>query len=425
MTIPIISVTGTKGKTTTVAVIADVLQSLGCNTLKVDTTGHFVNGERKSTLDDARRVWGLVPTVSPGRYLFEVLHTPEDEKNTVAVFEAALGSSSLSGLGYRNHEVGVFLNVYEDHLGSSNRLQTQQDIADAKQFIFERLDPRSGVAVFNADDMLVTKKLEVIENKNQVVLLPVGLTFDYFDVESHLAAGGVALTREKQAIVLRSNDGDTVLADLTKIPWAFGGDFEPSVRNLLAAIGAIYGYYRGDLPENSREAVESVRLDPLAGRLTVLKAANGATVIADYAHEKVSLRTIARLARGLTREGGSVIGVVRLAYDRTDELIQETGKVIAENYDSLVVYDKIDGHFKQPKETVGSRFKQKIGYTSSVLADAIKEYNPSVERILREDEALARAAEIAQPGDVVVVIVNDDIKRSIDFIQEKFHADFI
>ena len=54
MSVPIISVTGTKGKTTTVAVIADVLQSLGKNVLKVDTTGHFLNGERRSTLDDSK-----------------------------------------------------------------------------------------------------------------------------------------------------------------------------------------------------------------------------------------------------------------------------------------------------------------------------------------------------------------------------------
>jgi hypothetical protein len=32
---------------------------------------------------------------------------------------------------------------------------------------------------------------------------------------------------------------------------------------------------------------------------------------------------------------------------------------------------------------------------------------------------------MAKPGDVVVHIVNDDIKRSIDLIKEKFNAEFV
>src|SRR5665811_1639645 len=99
--IPIISVTGTKGKTTTVFVIDDILRKLGYNVVKVDTTGHFVNGKRKSTLDDSKRVWHLVPSVCPGRYLWEFFSHPELCEKGVAVLECSLGSSATSGLGYR------------------------------------------------------------------------------------------------------------------------------------------------------------------------------------------------------------------------------------------------------------------------------------------------------------------------------------
>ncbi|MBI3889609.1 hypothetical protein HY312_03495, partial [Candidatus Saccharibacteria bacterium] len=196
-----------------------------------------------------------------------------------------------------------------------------------------------------------------------------------------------------------------------------------SIYNLMHAVGGLYGYFKGELPEKFREVIESVRLDQDGGRLTVFKAANGATIIADYAHEKVSLRTIAGLAKSIKQPEGKVIGVVRLAYDRSDSLIRETAEIIANNYDTVVVYDKIDGHFKHPKEIRGSLFKQEVGYTSSVLAEAIKEHNPNVDRIIREDEAVQRAAELVQPGDVVVIIVNDDIKRSIGFIKESFKAE--
>ncbi len=419
---PIISTTGTKGKTTTVAIIADVLQRLEKNVLKVDTTGHFLNGERQSTLDESRALWQLVPSVCPGRYLWE-FHAHPEMTDTVAILECSVGCSGGAGLGYRAHDVGIFLNVFEDHMGSSARLQTKEDIAFHKSFIFRRIK-NDGYAVFNADDPLVVSQLDKIKAAG-VSLIPVGIEFTHFDVKAHLAAGGTAITYRGSSIVILHADQETVAADVTNIPWAFQGKYLPSVYNLMHAVGGIFGYYKGELPANFRETIEAVRLDPYGGRLTVFRAANGATIIADYAHEKVSLQTIAELAKTMKQPNGKIIGVVRLAYDRSDSLIRETGKVIAENYDTVVVYDKIDGHFKHPKQIRSTLFKQEVGYTSSVLAEGIEKYNGNVERIIREDQAIERAAEIATAEDIVVIIVNDDIKRSIGFIQESFKAEFI
>lgn len=423
MDIPIISVTGTKGKTTTVAVIADVLRALEHNVLKVDTTGHFVNGERRSTLEDSKKTWRLVPSVCPGRYLWEFHANRELTENGVAVLECALGSSSTSGLGYRFHSVGVFLNVFEDHIGSSDRIQSRADIVTAKQFVFSRLIRQDGYAIFNADDEYVTGALT--ELPVGTTLVPVGLTFEAFDIDSHLKDGGVALTidADKQ-IVLRTKTKDTVIADLRLIPWTFDGQFVPSIWNLLSAAGALYGFYKGSLPAGFREALEAVRLDPYGGRLTLLRSSAGVTVLADYAHEKVSLALVARLARTRIGPNGRVIGVVRLAHDRTDELIQDTGKTIASEYDELIVYDKIDGVLRKATAR-GSRFKEIEGRTSKIFTTAIASVNPHVTRIVREDEALAYAAQAAQPGDVVVAIVNDDIERSIGFIKAMFKAEFV
>lgn len=424
-TVPIISVTGTKGKTTTVAIIADVLRKLERNVLKVDTTGHFVNGERRSTLEDSKQAWRLVPSVCPGRYLWEFHAHPELKENGVAVLECSLGCSASSGLGYRYHNVGVFLNVFEDHLGSSDRIQTKEDIAKAKEFVFSRLLHTNSYAAFNADDPLVVKSLAALPVQRGITKLPFGLTFGEFDIEGHLADGGVAFTvNDKSQIVLRDAQGDTVLMDLKNIPWTFNATFAPSTWNLLAAAAAVYGYLHGELPDNFNDLFESVRLDPYGGRLTMLQTQNNVKILADYAHEKQSLKLVAELARTQVTPPGRVIAVVRLAHDRTDELMRETGVFIADSYDQFVVYDKIDGHWRQATRK-GSRFIEVVGRTSQIFSDAIKEVNPNVERIIREDEAIERAAEIARPGDIVVVIVNDNIERSITFIKEKFKAEFV
>lgn len=425
MSVPIISVTGTKGKTTTVAVVADVLQKLQKNVLKVDTTGHFINGERRSTLDDSKASWRLVPSVCPGRYLWEFHANPTLVENGVAVLECSLGCSASSGLGYRYHKVGVFLNVFEDHIGSSDRISNKQDIAIAKEFIFSRILHDDSYAVFNADDSLVCGRLSVLPESVNINLIPCGITFSAFDITSHIEQGGKAITiNDKKCIVLRSKTGDRELFDITSIPWTFKGMFEPSVWNLLHAAGAIYGYLDGKLPKNFKDLMESVRLDPYGGRLTLLKNDSGVTVLADYAHEKQSLVQVASLARSFVAPGGRLIGVVRLAHDRADDLMVDTGKTIAPHYDQFVVFDKIDGFLRIPKVT-NSRFREIVGRTSEIFSGAIKEVNPATERVIREDEAINRAAELANPGDVVVVIVNDNIHRSIGFIKDAFKADFV
>lgn len=426
---PIISVTGTKGKTTTVAVIADILQKLDRNVLKVDTTGHFINSERRSTLDDSKAAWRLVPSVSPGRYLYEFLLHPRLKDNGVAVLECSLGCSAISGLGYRYHNVGVFLNVFEDHLGSSPRIQSKEDIMKAKAFIFSRLDVNSSAtAVFNADDRLVCRALEALSpvvQDNVDILLPVGFTFTHFDIATHIARGGRAITVVGTNIVLRSKDGDQMLADLRNVPWTFNGEFLPSVWNMVSAVGAVYGFLQGELPDNFREIVESVRLDPYGGRLTLLRAKNGTTILADYAHEKESLAAVAGLGRTLLGQNGHLTGVVRMAHDRTDELKFETGAAVGRAFDNVVVYEKIDGYWRQPKEMQYGRFKQEVGATSEVVTKGAQSVNERVVRIMREDKALDYAAKQAGPDDVVVVIVNDDIKRSIGFIKDAFEAEFV
>jgi cyanophycin synthetase len=425
MDVPIITITGTKGKTTTVNVVADVLRTLHKNVLKVDTTGHFVNGERRSTLKQASSLWGLVPSVSPGRYLYEFHANPELCEDGVAVLEASLGSSSLSGMGYRSHTVGVFLNVFEDHLGSSSRIQTKQDIADAKAFVFERIE-RGGWAICNADDPLVSAILTVVPDHLDVNILPCAIDFAHFDLGAHLEAGGKAITVRDNYVVLLSKEGEQPLVNLLALPWTFEAQFMPSVWNAMMAAAALYGYSNGAWNEQMTEAFESVRLDPYGGRLTPLRAANGAQIIADYAHEKVSLVEVAKLAKRLAKPGGKVIGIVRLANDRTPELIAETGRAIGATYDQLVVYDKIDGYLRMPRPVVRSKnFPEITGKISELLSAAIAETNLHVERIIREDQAVAYAADIAGPNDVVVYIVNDDIKRSIGFALDSFKAEFL
>ncbi len=415
----IIAVTGTKGKTTVVTALADIFRRMECGVLHVDTSGHFVNGVRRSHAADSFRIWGIkTVTAMPGKYLGDFLHEPALQKNPVAVLESSF-SSHMTGLGYKSHKVGVFLNVFNDHINPDGPIKSRLDLAKAKSFIFSSIASH-GSAVFNADDDMICKMLSKIPSERNVQLIPCGRDFAYFDLSRHLKNGGVAVTIQGNNVVLRQASGEKILCDLRMIPWTFNGTFEPSIMNVLHVCGAVYGYFDGALPPNFRLLIEATELPSEAGRLVVMKNENGVTVIGDYAHETQSLQAIAKLGKTFCEPGSKVVGVVRLSHERSEDDLRTTGCVIGAAFDEVVVYDKIDGHFRKPSRPLNKRYPQAVGRVSELVAEGARRHNTHVSRIIREDKALAYAAEIAQPGDVVVAILNDNVPRSLSFIEQSF-----
>ena len=427
-----VAVTGTKGKTTVVNMFSEVLQRLGVDeVLSVNTDGHFINGEQRSTMKDSIAVWSMRPTVCPGRYLYEFVDTaknqPEDgqEKEYAAVFEASLSSGTTIGVGYAVASVAVFLNVFDDHIGSSVRtnIKSRKDLAKLKSFIYTRM-ANNGYAVCNADDVLVVKSLKVIPKEKKTKILYFGLHQNTARLLKKKNTQGV-VTVAGGNIVYVTQEGTEVVSPVSSVSWTFEGEYEPSVYNVLAITAMTIGYYDGKISKKFAQVLSEIHPDARSGRLVRFTCTKNISLIADYAHEKESLCEMASLGRKLAGKDKKVIGVVRLAHNRSDAHIKEVAKAIASSYDSLVVYDKIDGHWYTPEEDSqeNKKFPKVVGRTSQVLYDAIVEYGGTAQRIVREDQALQKAYELASDGDTVIAIVGDDIDRSIECIQKSFEAE--
>lgn len=416
----IISVTGTKGKTTVTRILSHVLHAAGNNTLHVDTDGYYINQVQQGTLDESKALFNLVPTVSPGKYL---LSMKEFFPDYVAVLECSIGSSGSAGLGYGYHHVGIFTNVFEDHLGASKRLKTRADIAKHKSFIFKNLRAE-GYAIFNADDKLVTKQLEKLPADLPTKRIPCGLTFTHFDIESHLNAGGVCFTVEAGWAVLKEKQNTRKLIELSSLPWTFNGIFLPSVYNVLFVLAGIYGYLDGKIPTTYLKPLRDYRFPLEGGRITLFQAPNGTRIIMDYAHEKNSLRAIGQLAKKIARENkGRALGVVRLAPDRTDKMIHETGRSIAKSFDQHIVYDKIDGVAKKEYRAQRGEIRYRaIGEVSKIFFEGLQSAGVQPEYELTEEGAIRKAAALAKANDVVVVICGDDHTKTVRWIQKYFKA---
>ncbi|PIZ96108.1 MAG: hypothetical protein COX80_02130 [Candidatus Magasanikbacteria bacterium CG_4_10_14_0_2_um_filter_33_14] len=418
----IISITGTKGKTTVTRALSEIIYKSGENVLRVDTDGHYINEKRKSTLEDSKKLFMLVPTVCPGKYLLDVKKYFPD---FTAVFETAIGSSGSAGLGYGLHQIGIFTNILEDHLKASKRLQTQADLAKAKRFIFSRLDV-GGTAIFNADDKYVCSQLSSIpEFRKPIYFLPVGFDFKYFDIEKNLKNNGSLITIENACVVVKSAKKTQKIIKVNDVKWTFGGNFKPSVYNLMFIIAGLLVFNGGKITKQNKEDLKNYKMDKFGGRLTLLENKEGVKILVDYAHEKFSLVEVAKLAKSIGN--GEVIGVVRLAPDRQDEIIAETGKYIANKYDRFVVYDKIDGVNRKEYKGRKSDFNRKTGEVSKIFYEGIlsKKKSDKVERILEEKKAIKRSAELAKKGDVVVVICGDDHKKTVEYVQDYFKAKFV
>ena len=138
--IPMVSVTGVNGKTTTVRLIARLVESLGHRVGMACTDGAFLAG-RLIDKDDcagpktARRIL-LNPFIDAG------------------VFEVARGGIFREGLGFDRCDVAVVTNIADgDHLGIS-WIKSPEDLALVKGVIVEAVGPQ-GYAVLNAADPLV------------------------------------------------------------------------------------------------------------------------------------------------------------------------------------------------------------------------------------------------------------------------------
>ena len=134
--IPVASVTGTNGKTTTTRLVAHICMTAGLTTGWSSTDGVVVQGVM----------------VEPGDYsgpagARAVLEAPGVE---VGVLETARGGMLLRGMGVTHNDVSVVTNVSADHLGLQG-IDTVDQLAEVKAIV-TRVTRPSGWVVLNGED---------------------------------------------------------------------------------------------------------------------------------------------------------------------------------------------------------------------------------------------------------------------------------
>ncbi|HEX8687609.1 MAG TPA: cyanophycin synthetase, partial [Pyrinomonadaceae bacterium] len=142
--VPLISVTGTNGKTTVTRLTGHVLASTGLAVGVTTSDGIWVGGRRVASGD----------TTGP-HSARTVLSDPTVE---AAVLETARGGIMRRGLGYDWSDVGVITNIQPDHFGQDG-IESLEDLVYVKSLVAERVRD-GGSLVLNADDERLARLAE-------------------------------------------------------------------------------------------------------------------------------------------------------------------------------------------------------------------------------------------------------------------------
>jgi cyanophycin synthetase len=387
--IPIVAVTGTNGKTTTSRMIAHIFKGMGRKVGMTSTDGILID-ERLVIRADA----------SGPKSARMVLQNPSVD---FAVFEVARGGILREGLGYQRNDVGVVLNIAPDHLGLGG-IDTLEQLAQVKQVVVEAV-PRDGYGVLNADDPLVADMRRACAGE----VIWFTMKPDNEMVEEHCRRGGLAVALERSAlgdmIVIRHGRRSLQLAWTHLLPATFDGKAMMNVQNAMAAAGAAFaaGAHLHDIRQGLRTFQTSYYLAP--GRLNVTDI-EGVKVVVDYCHNAPGMRMLGDFVEKMAEPApGSIekprrIGVIATAGDRRDHDMRDLGEAAAPYFDTILVREDRNLRRRAP------------GETAALVAEGVRTCMDAgarcrdLEVVLDELEATRRALDKANPGDLVVICVD-------------------
>lgn len=381
--IPIISLTGTNGKTTTTRLTAHLFRQTEKVVGYTTTDGIYI-GEHLVEKGD---------TTGP-QSAQVILKDPTVE---VAVLETARGGILRSGIAFDTCDVGVVLNVAADHLGL-NDINTIEQMAQVKSVVAEVASPK-GYAVLNADDPLVAAMAE----KARAKVAYFSMNPDNPIIETHTRQGGLAAIYEEGYLCILEGDWKLRIEDAKNIPITMGGMAPFMIANALAA--TLAAFVQGVDIELLRQGLRT--FNPSAsqtpGRMNLFDLGRSHALI-DYAHNPASYEALGGFIRNWK---GERVGVVGGPGDRRNEDLILLGELSAKMFDRIIV-----------KEDYDRRGRDK-GEVADLIVDGVKNIDRDMpcEIIIDEPEAIRTGLDTVAEGGLVVILP-ESVGGAIAIIEE-------
>ncbi|HEX8246758.1 MAG TPA: cyanophycin synthetase [Pyrinomonadaceae bacterium] len=386
--IPIISVTGTNGKTTVTRMISHILNDGNLTVGTTTSTGIYLNGEQIVKGDttgpiSARTILG-------------------DRAVDVAVLETARGGIVRRGLAYDWSDISVLTNITEDHIGQDG-IESIEDLINIKALVPERVRA-GGTLILNADDETSGRVLErenVKRIDRQIVYFSLGENNPR--VREHVERGGTAYVAKNDFIVEITGAESCRVVDSRELPVTLNGTADFQTANAMAAIAACRAY--GMAREEIVSRLKTFRTDSdNPGRNNLYKVGKGYALV-DYGHNPDGFAAICRMVSRW--EGKTITGIINIAGDRDDRIVREAARVAARCFRRVIATEDLDRRGRAP------------GEIPRLLCEAIRQENPDChcDIMPNEAEAVSKAIREIKENEVVVIFY-DQLSAVLDIFAQ-------
>ena len=352
------AVTGTNGKTTTTFLIKHICEKAGVRCGLLGTVRYEIGD----------RVLPAVRTTPEALEVQELLAQMVNAGCKAAAMEVsshALAQDRTRGLEW---DVAVFTNLTQDHLDFHG---TMENYFEAKMKLFAGLAEQKGktkpVAVINIDDRYGAQLVDRLDKKISVITYGVSARADFRASNYHAEFAGTSYQLDA--------NGKSYLVRVPLI-----GRF--NVANSMAALAAASSMGLG-----LREAILSLSRSPqVPGRLEAVPAKRQFQVFVDYAHTDDALLNVMKTLRELSPR--KLIVVFGCGGDRDRQKRPLMARVADQNADYSIITS--DNPRKEDPDAIIAEVEK--GFRSG-----------NYEKIADRAKAIARAIELAQPRDIVLI----------------------
>lgn len=362
----VIGVTGTNGKTTTVNMIADILEHAG-KMVCVTSTVEFRIGAKR--IPNRTKMTVISPFLLQ-KFLRDAV--------AAGCSHAVIETTSHAIVQFRNwgikYDTVVLTNITHDHLDYHLSYQQYRD-TKAKLFSF---NPR--IAVVNADDKAA----------KQFLRLPAG---------RHLGYGIDTPPSQHVDVVARKvlpEAGGTMFTAVTPVGQVVINLKTPGNFNVLNALAALcVGIGHGISLNVIKLALE--RFKPVAGRMEKIDEGQPFTVIVDYAHTPDAFEQIYQTLRPVAK--GKIIHVFGATGDRDKTKRPILGAIAGRYADYIIVTDE-DPYHEDPMTIIEEVAK---GVPRGAPKSRPKIEGKTFWKILDRRQAVHKAFSLAKRGDIVLL----------------------
>jgi len=380
--IPVVSITGTNGKTTTTRLISHVLKRMGNNVGMTCTDGIYLNDNCIHQGDDSG--FDSAKTILMNRDV------------DVAVLETARGGLVRRGLAYNLADAAIITNITNDHLGLDG-INSIEELSFTKALVGEAVK-KNGFVVINADD----EYSKTIINRFEAEKIYFSKYKENPLIQENIAKGKIAIFIEDDKICVINRNKKYEIVSIKELPISYGGTLEYNIENAMAACGGLVGL-KIDYCMISKGFMD---FKHNSGRFNMYNYCDR-KIILDYAHNIEGYKAVISSLKKI-KGINNLIGVIGIPGDRKNDVGYSIGEICAKNLDKIVI--------KEDKDRRG----RKIGEIAGLLEKAILKTNKNanVKICLDEVEALKYAIEISEKDDVIVVFY-EKIDSLLGVIKEK------